>query len=560
MIRSPIYFVADFTIDALARQIEHTVLPGTETRTATGSVMASLAQGPPGPEWRAVVWTRPDAVSASLARALAFDTVKSADVLDETRTYAEALAAFARGTSATFVPAWTLPAWYRGYGPLDRRPGLGIADLLARMNLELAAALSSLPNVFVLDAARWIAAVGPRAWSAKLWYAAKTPFSPAIFDEAAADLAAAIAALEGEARRIIILDLDDVLWGGLVGETGWESLAIGGHDHLGEAFADFQRALKSLTRRGIQLAIVSKNDEAIALEAIDRHPEMVLRRDDFAAWTINWKDKAQNVAELLAGIGLGPQSAVFIDDSRIERARVAAALPDVLVPEWPSDPARYCEALAALRCFDAPFVTDEDQARSAMYAVERERRSARADASSLETWLASLGTTVTSELLSPSNLERAAQLFNKTNQMNLTTRRLSASQLEAWAHEQDHEILAFRAADVFGDSGLTGILGLSFDGSQARIEDFLLSCRVLGRSIEETMLHVAVARARARGAAELVAELRATARNSPCLEFFGRSGFVRAGDTRFVWQTATPYPRPDWVALEDRSGVTAAEG
>src|SRR5206468_11524131 len=153
-------------------------------------------------------------------------------------------------------------------------------------------------------------------------------------EQAASDITAALAGLNGLARRLVIVDLDNVLWGGVVGEIGWQNINLGGHDYAGEAFADFQRALKALTRRGIQLAIVSRNDEAVALEAIDEHPEMELRRADFAGWKINWKDKAGNVGDLLAEIGLGAESAVFIDDCAIERARVGGGVPGVLVPDW----------------------------------------------------------------------------------------------------------------------------------------------------------------------------------------------------------------------------------
>jgi FkbH-like protein len=266
--------------------------------------------------------------------------------------------------------------------------------------------------------------------------------------------------MDGAARRILILDLDDVLWGGIVGESGWEGLKLGGHDHLGEAFVDFQRALKGLTRRGIQLAIVSKNDESAALEAIDRHPEMQLRRDDFAGWRINWKDKAENVLELLADVGLGAESAVFVDNSAVERGRVASAIPAVLVPDWPEDPAKFHEALASLRCFDVPTVTPEDRSRTAMYASERDRKNHLSAAGSLAEWLESLAVSVTVEPLSDANLDRASQLFNKTNQMNLTTRRLSNSELAQWARGGNRELLTFRVADRFGDSGLTGMVGL----------------------------------------------------------------------------------------------------
>jgi FkbH-like protein len=553
----PLYFLADFNIETLARLVGNSVLPGTETRMAPAApVMVQLASGSPGPEWSAVVWSQPDSSIASFRGAVTCEETDADRAIEETREYAAAIGRFARGTRATFVPTWVLPPWHRGYGPLDFRPGLGIAHLLARMNLALSDALGDEPNVFVLDAARWIASVGPRAWSDKLWFATKSPFTAVVFEQAASDLAAAIAGLNGSTRRLVILDLDDVLWGGIVGEVGWQGLNLGGHDPAGEAFADFQRALKGLTRRGIQLAIASRNDEAVALEAIDRHPEMALRRADFAGWKINWTDKAQNVVDLLAEIGLGAESAVFIDDTASERARVGSAVPGVFVPEWPGDPSKYREALASLRCFDVPFITREDRARTGMYAAERTRRTSLSAAGGLGAWLESLDVVVTVESLTRATLDRATQLFNKTNQMNLATRRLANTELMAWAAADDHSVLTFRVADRFGDSGLTGLVGLAFEGPRARLVDFVLSCRVMGRSVEETLLHVAAAHARARGAAELVAEFRPTSRNAPCLEFFRRSGFRAESDGRFVWSVSDHYERPQWVTLRDHADVT----
>jgi FkbH-like protein len=553
---SPIYFIADFNVEMLARQMANSVLPGSETRIAPfGRVIEALGAGSPGPQWMGVVWTRPASISLAFHRALNGERVDTASVVEDTRAYAAAIARFAARTAATFVPTFVLPSWQRGYGPLDYRPGLGISDLLSRMNLTLAESLSSVANVFVLDAGRWMATIGPRAWSDKLWYATKSPFTLAAFDEAAQDIGAAIAGLAGRARRIVIVDLDNVLWGGSIGEVGWEALRLGGHDHAGEAFADFQRALKTLTRRGVLLAIASKNDEAPALEAIDRHPEMQLRLVDFAAWKIDWRDKGQNVRDLLDAIRLGPESAVFIDDSPIERARVADAVPGVLVPEWPEDPSKFCEALAKLRCFDAPTITAEDRARSAMYAAQRTRAEAECTAGSLDNWLTSLDITVTADALSDGNLDRAAQLLNKTNQMNLATRRLAGADLLRWAAQPQHAVITFRVADRFGDSGLTGLIGLACDGRSARLTDFLVSCRVLGRGVEETLLHVAINHARAQNAVELVAEFVPTDRNKPCLEFFRRSGLRADGDGRFVWNTAEPYPPPPYIVIRDNAAA-----
>jgi HAD superfamily phosphatase (TIGR01681 family) len=196
--------------------------------------------------------------------------------------------------------------------------------------------------------------------------------------------------ITGGARKLVILDLDDTLWGGVVGDIGWSNLRLGGHDPVGEAYRDFQLALKALTRRGILLAVASKNEERTALEAITSQPEMVLSLDDFAGWRINWNDKVQNIIALASDLNLGLEAAVFIDDNPAERARVREALPSLLVPEWPKSPLNYVAALGALDCFDAPFVSAEDRQRTAMYVSERKRKQLQDDVPSLETWLSIL--------------------------------------------------------------------------------------------------------------------------------------------------------------------------
>lgn len=549
-----LYFVADFTIDTLVRQIEHTTRPGMETQIAPpGPVAAALAAGLPGNGWSCVVWTRPEAVSEAFARAVASGEVDSDAAVQEARAFGAALTRFARGVRTVFVPTWVRPPFDRGKGLTDWRRG-GLAQLLARMNLELAEAIGESPSIFLLDAQRWLETTGARGWSQKLWYATKCPFAGPVIEVAAEEIVAALDGVSGRSRRLLILDLDDVLWGGIVGEVGWSGVALGGHDHVGEAFVDFQRALKALAARGVQLAIVSKNDEAPVLETLDRHPEMQLRRADFAARRINWSDKARNIAEVLDELHLDAASAVFIDDSPIERARVADAIPRILVPDWPADPTKFREALSALRCFDSPYLTPEDRARTAMFADERARQSALAAIGDPARWLDTLNVVVAVEPLSEANLERAAQLFNKTNQMNLATRRLSKAELWAWAAEPGHELLTFRVRDRFGDYGLTGLIGLAFDPAGARLVDFLLSCRAMGRRVEETMVGVALARAAAAGAPEIVATFQPTPRNAPCFRFFAESDWRRDSDDRFVRVVDTLPPAPRGVTVE---GVAA---
>lgn len=548
--------ISDFNADNLAALLNNAPEPpGVEVRTAPfGQVYQALMGEDPAlwggdPDF-AVIWTRPEGVVPSFAAALEYERVGLEQALQEVDQYAELLLGIKERVKYAFIPTWTLPGYHRGYGLLNMKEGLGLANLLMRMNLRLAERLEPAGNLYLLDAQPWIETAGRQAYSPKLWYMGKIGFSTEVFKGAAGDIKAAIRALFGHAKKLIVLDLDDTLWGGILGDEGWENLSLGGHSPVGEAFVDFQRALKALTRRGIILGIASKNDEAVALEAIQKHPEMVLRQDDFAGWRINWSDKAQNIVDLAQELNLGLQSVVFIDDNPVERARVREMLPEVLVPDWPEDKTLYKKALLSLDCFDTPVISAEDAERTKMYVTERKRSEMKREVGSLDAWLHSLEIQVRVEPLNETNLPRAAQLFNKTNQMNLTTRRMTAEELKEWADEEGHRLWTVRVADKFGDSGLTGILGVELDGERAVISDYLLSCRVMGRKIEETMVALAVQYARQQGASEVLAVYRPTPKNRPCLEFWQRSGFSCEADQVFRWSTAHPYPFPEQVRVQ----------
>jgi len=551
---SQIHLVSDFNIEPFARLLRaQEKAHGFTVRAADfGQVIPGL-RAPTEPFASGdivLVWARAERIVAGFARVLDYEPVPEDALLAEVDDYAEAVLHAARQCAMVLIVDWTMPLGYRGLGPLNGRRGIGAGAHLVQMQAHLARRLEGAANVFSLSQASWTAAVGTAAATPKMWYAAKVPFSPQVFAEAAADVRSTIAGLRGEARRVVVVDLDDTMWGGVVGETGWQGLQLGGHHHLGEAFVDFQRALKALQRRGIQLAIASKNDEAVAMDAITSHPEMVLRRDDFSAWRISWQDKATGIRELADELNLGLKSLVFLDDNASERGRVRELLPDVLVPEWPADPTRYVQALHALRCFDVTTISAEDASRTQMYAQERERREAARGAGGPDAWLDSLGVVVEAQLLTADDLPRATQLLNKTNQLNLATRRLSETELSEWAAADGREVWTFRVSDRFGQSGLTGLLSVEHEGARTRIVDYLLSCRVMGRKVEETMLHHAWTRARAHGAVELEAMFSPTERNGPCLQLWRASGFAESPEHRFAWQADAEYLRPASVSLE----------
>lgn len=416
------------------------------------------------------------------------------------------------------------------------------------MNHRLVENLSGEIGIFVLDSSRWFAF--DRSINTEMWYVAKVPYSNSAFKAAIKDFKAALNGVRGNSRKVVICDLDDTLWGGIVGDEGWENLQLGGHDPVGEALVDFQRELQALSRRGIILAIVSKNTESVALEAIEKHPEMVLRKNDFAAWRINWEDKAQKIVDLMKELNLGLQSAVFLDDNPAERARVGEALPELLVPDLPKDKMLYASILRRLTCFDVPVVTDEDRKRAGIYSSQRDRRVALErthEVGSLEEWLYTLDIKVHAESIKDTNRQRTGQLFNKTNQLNLSTRRLTEAEILGWPSKHNRKLWTYRVSDKFGDSGLTGIASVELDGDEAKVVDFILSCRVMGKRVEETIVHHLTLSARTLGAKKLIAEYLETKKNQPCLEFLRRSGLVNESRNIFTWDLSKEYPKPPAV-------------
>jgi FkbH-like protein len=547
-----VYVISDFNAELVGRYLSaDKTEPRCQATTAPyGQVRQVLAAPPPvGKDGVALVWTRPEAVILEFSRLLQGERAEPDRLLAAVDEYAQSLRRYASQVSLLLVPAWVTSRKGRGLGVLDWKAD-GHAYWLSRMNTRLAENLVDEPSVFVLDASQWLAS-GPSARDSRFWYAMKSPFTEPVLQAAARDVKAAMRAVATQGRRLIVVDLDDTLWGGIVGEQGWEQLRLGGHDLVGEAHADFQAALKALTRRGIQVAVVSKNDESTALEAIDRHPNMLLRRSDLAGWRINWNDKAANVAELARALNLGLASVVFIDDSPIERGRVREALPEVLVPEWPKDPTQFADALLELDCFDQGTITDDDRARTRMYVEDRERKTESSTFSSPEQWLMSLDIQMRVAPLGESNVKRAVQLLNKTNQMNLATRRLTEIEASAWLAAGNARILlTVSVADRFGDQGLTGVVSWERRGDDLALVDYLLSCRAMGRKVEETMLHLAVEAARDTSCARVVARAMPTERNRPCLEFWRGCGFVEVEPNLFVWDAAKPYPAPACVHLE----------
>jgi FkbH-like protein len=546
--------ISDFNVEPLAQLLRN--LPGWEADLIEvapfGQVYQALSEVVSDEHWTKILWTQPDRVLVQFARACSLEIVDHDEVLGEVDAFADAIVRSAFG-SQMLVASWVMPENLQGYGMLDWRPGLGLQHLLARMNLRLAERLAAHSHIFVMNTDRWLRATAETK-PTKLWYATKVPYALRVFEQAAQNIAGALDAVEGKARRLIVLDLDNTLWGGVVGETGWQGLRLGGHDHVGEAFRDFQRELRTLSSRGIQLAIVSKNDEEVALKAISDHPEMMLRKSDFVGWRINWNDKASNILQLAKELNLGLSSIVFIDDNPAERDRVASALPDVLVPDWPKHATSYVSALRELDCFQISVLSNEDRMRKDTYIANRERQELMQTVDSADDWLRRLDTRVRVSRVSAANIARVAQLFNKTNQLNLSTRRLSEREIFDWQLPDHRSMLTISVSDHFGDMGLVGIVSVEANAASGAIVDYILSCRVMGRKVEDTLLHIATEELAQLGATTMEIRYLPTPRNRPTLEVLQKAGLTMVTADCFIIEMKDGFKQPDTVRLERVDG------
>lgn len=547
--------VSDFNADNLrAHLASGRVQPAMQVRIADYGQVMPVLLNPRHELWSPnldllVVWTRPELVSAEFARSVAGHPVTAQVLIEETDRFIDALEACLDRARSVMIPQWTLAPFRRGLGISDFRAG-GLSRSLHQMNHRLIERLADHNKVFIVAPEHW-SAQGAQSQSVdKFWYAAKSPFTLPAYAAAAEDARTVVRTVAGGARKLLVVDLDDTVWGGIVGDVGWEALRLGGHDPVGEAYKDFQQGLVTLQRKGIAVAVVSKNDEAVALGAIDSHPEMLLKRDILAGWRINWRDKAANIVELVEELNLGLDSVVFIDDNPAERGRVSEALPQVLVPDWPKDPTLYRHALERLACFDAVKITDDDRNRTSSYVANRIRSQLQTETTS-EEWVRSLDVKAELAELRPETRTRVVQLLNKTNQFNLTTRRVTEDELAAWLAEPNHQLFTVSVSDRFGELGLTGIMSVSLERDEVQIVDFVLSCRAFGRSIENLMLSHAVEIAARSGAREVAARYLPTKKNKPTIEFLTeRSDWQEepAGSGHFRWPATKVYARPDFIA------------
>ena len=331
--------------------------------------------------------------------------------------------------------------------------------------------------------------------------------------------------LDRKVRKALVTDLDNTLWGGVIGEDGMNGIRVG-EEYPGAAYQALQRAMLDLYQRGIILAVCSKNNLSDAMEVFEHHPGMLLRPQHFAVLRINWNDKAQNLREIAAELNIGIDALAFLDDNPVERQWVRSQLPEVTVIDLPDDPMGYAQALRDNPVFERLSLSTEDRERARYYAEQRLRTELEQNVASLEDFYQSLQMEVEISLVTTETLARIAQLTHKTNQFNLTTRRYSEQQIAGMAADRDWRVYSLRVRDRFGDNGLVGVAITRYQERICEIDTFLLSCRVIGRTVETAILATIAEQARIKGSESLIGWFLPTKKNAPAKDFYSSHGFT----------------------------------
>lgn len=465
---------------------------------------------------------------------------RAAELFAALEAYGRALGTVPLVVSTIVLPPWRFTRFLEAHGPWS------FERWQAELNAQVRALARGRSNVLVLDWERVTLEHGHATLhDDRFWYLGRVKLNQRGLVALESELRLLLAAWRGAARKVLAVDADGTLWGGVVGEDGPRGIALS-EDGAGKAYRDFQRAVRSLQDVGVLLALCSKNEEQDVLEVLRDHPLSVLRPEHFAAREVNWRDKATNLRALADALGLGLDAFVMIDDNPVERQLLREHLPEVAVPDVPADPARLRTWLlrdVVPAYFGRVSLTEEDRGKTAQYAALAGRRELAATLD-LDAFLARLEVRVDLAWNAPEHRLRIAQLTQKTNQWNVTTRRYTEAEVDALLAADDVDVLTASYADRYGQEGVVGLAIVRHAAAAARLDTLLLSCRVIGRRVEHRLLREVARRAVERGAARLEAEFLPTPKNAVAAGFFAGVGLTPSGEGRFVADLAAWTP-PD---------------
>jgi FkbH-like protein len=428
-------------------------------------------------------------------------------------------------------------------GILDSKMNPGLKRMICMLNGKLEDYAMNKSYLYIFDYNGLCSHMGNSvSEDSKMYYMAKNVLSLHAAKTLAHEYMRYILPMVSRNRKCLVLDLDNTLWGGAAGEDGISGILLD-VSGPGKSYYDFQQEVLNLYHKGILLAVNSKNNYEDAVAIIDNHPYMLLKKKHFSALKINWRDKAENLREIARELNIGTDSLVFFDDNPVERASVKSSLPEVMTVDVPVDSSKYAAALREICDFEYLNLTEEDRKRNEMYAANIKRLESQKQAQSVDDFLAGLETTAVVACANEFTLPRIAQLTQKTNQFNMTTKRYSNDDISRMLESDRHMVFSCSVSDSFGDSGLVGVCIAELDAerSEAFIDSFLLSCRVLGRDVEYAFLSAVISVLTDMGVKRIRSAFIKTSKNQPARDFYLNAGFtpesVESDKTIYIFKT-----------------------
>ncbi len=419
------------------------------------------------------------------------------------------------------------PGTYSINGILENKSKFAIKDMINKLTSELINSAREQNTFFFHDFDLFIRKNGERnVFDYRQFFIGDIQIAFSFLPYFADELMSYIKPSLGLNRKCIVLDLDNTLWGGVVGEDGFDGIELG-HTPNGKAFVEFQKQLLALWQQGIILAINSKNNFDEAMKVIKEHPEMILREKHFASFQINWNDKAENLNRISEEVNIGLNSIVFFDDDKINQERISHEFPEVLTIPLPNDPSQYVSILDNLNDFNVLQKTDEDFMRGQMYAEQRERKKLQKSVSNLDDFLKQLDIKIMIKKADQFLIPRISQLTLKTNQFNLTTKRYQENDIQEFTRDSKFDVYCAQVSDKFGDNGITGVYIINKNERSWIIDTFLLSCRIMGRVVEDALLSQILINAKNAGVQQVEGEFIPTQKNEPAKNFLFENGFKK---------------------------------
>ena len=481
-----------------------------------------------------LLWRLEDLMSQEIDAALLGDDlaiVRASDKIESlVRSISHLRTNFA-GTIILSVPPLPMSV---STSPLSLDNPTGLGAFHRTMVMRLVDSARKIEGVRLLDLDAIQRQIGLAAsYDPRQWYLYRLPFTDAFLHETGTMLSRIVTSSRRAAKKCIVLDCDNTLWGGVIGEDGIEGIEIG-DDFPGSAFRDFQKLLITWRQQGVFLAVASKNNEVDVLNVFERHDAMVLRKEHLSAWQINWLPKPENISAIARSLNIGTDSLIFVDDNAMEIAYMRSAHPEVASIQLPTDPAEIVPTLQKLALFDRLDISEEDRKRADMIHAERNREALSAQVSHSD-FLKDLALRFELFLAQPKDLGRITQLINKTNQFNLTTPRLSHDEVRALSESASHRVYGLRVTDKFGEYGLTGVVIAEVTPNKNAwvVHTLLLSCRIFGRGVETALISALADEARAAGAIDIIASFIETKKNMLAADFLPKHGFKRIDDKKW---------------------------